>query len=149
MFTVSSNNFFNWLQSYLIKLSNELTSDFLWNWRNLPLKYSICYVRHLEKTPEELVCLNGIGGFRRKRGCGRWWMTWPSGNSEKWWKGEDSCKRDYCVGIWMNLPVFSQETNWCLNILCTNQILPLWLFYFPKIEKFTQRNPFSVNWRHP
>jgi len=34
------------------KFSNDLTSNFMWNWRKLPLKHSVCYVSRMEKTAE-------------------------------------------------------------------------------------------------
>jgi hypothetical protein len=41
-----------------------------------------------------------------------------------------------------------QNTYQHSNTLCTQQIMPC-VTSFPKIEKFTQMNPFSVKQRHP
>jgi hypothetical protein len=43
---------------------NEKTPNFLWNWRKLPLRPSIYYVRCMEKTPEKFKAIseNDSGG---------------------------------------------------------------------------------------
>jgi len=56
------------------KLSSELTSDVLRNWRKLQLKNWVCYVRYMEKTPyQEHMCFNGTRSFRKEEKV--WKMT--------------------------------------------------------------------------
>jgi hypothetical protein len=54
------------------KLTNELTSYFLWNWRKLSLKRSICYVRHMEKTPYQELDVFECHRRFSEQSCGKW-----------------------------------------------------------------------------
>jgi hypothetical protein len=164
------------------KLSNELTSNFLWIWRELLLKCSICCMRRMEK----ISCVwMAQGYFRRKRWCGTWRTTWSSGNDENWWsvgKVRSLVTTNHRVSIRMIEVDFNMDKEIVRHILTTHlnvkqfvskwpqwirqflagkqisalkhapyspELAPSGFFIFPEIEKFSQRSPFSLNWRHP